>query len=176
MADLDLQDLAKQLLHLSTELQEAIKTSMPQIRRILITSIEQNFMVGGRFSGTGDKATGGTQRWKPSKKSQGPTLVRKGYLAKSVSAIWSDNSITLTSGMAYSAIHQFGGVIQHPGGTPYVVIGKKAVFLKKTDAKDKPGVKITKPHPITLPSRPFLVVQDEDITAIAEVVTRRLQK
>lgn len=56
----------------------------------------------------------------------------------------------------YARIHELGGVIQHPGGTPYF-IGEDgmAVFVRKDDprAADLPK---TKPHQIVMPARPYL--------------------
>lgn len=56
----------------------------------------------------------------------------------------------------YAAIHEFGGVIEHPGGTPYFIAESGlAVFVSKDhpDAADLPR---TKPHQITMPARPYL--------------------
>lgn len=55
----------------------------------------------------------------------------------------------------YARIHELGGTINHPGGTPYKIVGPgRAVFVKKSEAL--PGMKRTRPHPITIPPRPFL--------------------
>ncbi len=51
-------------------------------------------------------------------------------------------------------IHEFGGTIQHPGGTEYVIDeGGKARFVKSgtTDGTRKTG-----PHAIDIPPRPWL--------------------
>lgn len=77
--------------------------------------------------------------------------------------------------------HELGATINHPGGTPYIIVSgrdgaPRAVFLKKTStykhgkkAKRQRGasrikralargsvVKFTKPHTIRIPKRPFL--------------------
>lgn len=54
----------------------------------------------------------------------------------------------------YARIHEFGGTINHPGGTPYF-IGKdgKAKFVSKAKGSDLPR---TKPHPIEIPARPYI--------------------
>lgn len=67
--------------------------------------------------------------------------------------------------LAYAAIHEFGGQINHPGGTPYIVVKSaggqmQARFVKKSRvaALVKKGlvVKLTKPHTINMPARPFM--------------------
>jgi len=152
-------------------------TIMPEIAQLLIASVEKNIQVGGRFSvGASGEFTGGTQQWKPSKKKQGATLVGKGLMAKSVDAIWSGNTLTLTSNRVYSRIQQEGGTINHPGGTPYIILGKGlARFIKKSSVdKQKKKVKYTKAHKITLPARPYLVVQDEDVDQIVAIIAKRM--
>lgn len=55
---------------------------------------------------------------------------------------------------ALGYIHEFGGTIQHPGGTEYVIgEGGKAKFVKSgtTDGAHKTG-----PHTIDIPPRPWL--------------------
>lgn len=56
----------------------------------------------------------------------------------------------------YARIHELGGVIEHPGGTPYFIREDgMAVFVRKDDprAADLPK---TKPHQIVMPARPYL--------------------
>lgn len=56
----------------------------------------------------------------------------------------------------YARIQEFGGTINHPGGTAYKIVGPgKAVFLKNSNP-DAATAKRTKPHTITLPPRPFM--------------------
>jgi len=54
----------------------------------------------------------------------------------------------------YAAIHEYGGTIKHPGGTPYVNIGGRTLFVRKENA-DK-NMRTTKPHNIEMPARPYL--------------------
>lgn len=67
-----------------------------------------------------------------------------------VEGVWGSKDVK------YARIHELGGVIEHPGGTPYL-IGEDglAVFVRKDhpDAADLPK---TKPHQITMPKRPYL--------------------
>lgn len=63
--------------------------------------------------------------------------------------------------VVYAPIQEFGGTINHPGGTHYITVGAgKAAFITKEKASQimssGRNVKKTKPHTITLPPRPFL--------------------
>lgn len=71
------------------------------------------------------------------------------------------------SNLIYAAIHQFGGTINHPGGTPYIVTDRGAIWLKK-DGSYPANVRFTKPHPITIPAREMLFITRSDEKAIAE--------
>ncbi len=149
---------------------------MPAIAQILISSVEENFLVGGRYQVVGGEYTGGTQKWKQSKRAQkdgGQTLVDSGLLAASITAHYTHDSITLSSDRVYAAIQHYGGTIDHPGGTPYVVIGGSSQFLKK-DGDYPPGTRFTRPHTITIDARPYLVIQDEDYEDIADVVAEKM--
>lgn len=53
----------------------------------------------------------------------------------------------------YARIHEFGGTIKHPGGTPYKIVDGRAVFVSKAEGADLPK---TKPHDITIRARPYL--------------------
>lgn len=60
----------------------------------------------------------------------------------------------------YARIQEFGGTINHPGGTHWIMTSDGPRFIKEQTAlnlalKGQPLNK-TKPHPITLPARPFL--------------------
>jgi phage gpG-like protein len=142
----------------------------PVIGQIGITSIEENFLAGGRYMSIGGgEYSGGSQQWKPSKRAiaqGGRTLQNRGLLASRISFRAGSDGITWTSGMEYSAIQHYGGRINHPGGTPYVIIGGRARFLKK-DGVYPAGTKFTRPHIIVLEARPYLVFQDEDLEDMA---------
>lgn len=59
------------------------------------------------------------------------------------------------SAKVYARIHEYGGMINHPGGTPYIVIFGRPVFLSRDRVSGKRGVKHTKPHQIHIPARPY---------------------
>lgn len=55
--------------------------------------------------------------------------------------------------VVYARIHEFGGVIQHPGGTPYFFDKEKGRVVFVSKAKGK-GLPVTRPHAIRMPKRP----------------------
>jgi phage gpG-like protein len=64
-------------------------------------------------------------------------------------------SLEYGSSVKYALIHEYGGTINHPGGTPYISgDGGKAIFVKKSYSGDR-EVKYTKPHSIKMPARPY---------------------
>jgi phage gpG-like protein len=69
---------------------------------------------------------------------------------EATSKVYDSGSTVLEIGLA----HEYGASINHPGGTPYKIIGNgKSIFLKK-GSKDATG--ITKPHKINIPQRSFM--------------------
>jgi phage gpG-like protein len=149
-------------------------------RNIIRNSIEDNFQSEGRY-GSGVFG-GGTTKWQQSKKTDGQTLSGRGRLALSiqVNATQDNNNIVfeISSYLPYAAIHQFGGVINHPGGTAYKMyrgrkyqlMDRQTIFVKNSWAASNPTKILgrTKPHKIVIPARPFIVLQDDDLAEIAE--------
>lgn len=90
----------------------------------------------------------------------GKILSQSGQLRDSVQPFYNDTEAGLSSNLPYSAIHQFGGTIKHPGGTRYQVIGTgMAVFV--SNAFNGPTTGVTKAHDIPIPARPYMPM-DED--------------
>lgn len=58
-----------------------------------------------------------------------------------------------TRAIPYAAIHEFGGTIKHPGGTPYRMINGEFAPVRKSNGR---GLPITKPHDIKIKARPYL--------------------
>lgn len=59
----------------------------------------------------------------------------------------------------YAAIHEFGGIIQHPGGTKYIIdaaIGGNIMTRFVSNAFPGHVAGVTKPHPIPMPERSYL--------------------
>lgn len=135
------------------EIQQSV---FEDIGTILINSIHNNFKVSGRPS-----------TWTPSKKIAtrgGQTLIESGALMNSaeVSSVSADHvEVSIGGDLPYAAIHQFGGVINHPGSDKLQVfdIGGKTVFSKGT-----------KPHQITIPARKYFRIQDEDKDSIMNLL------
>lgn len=165
---------------------------IPLIENVIRNSIEENFKQNGRY-GVDNPTGGGSQAWTPSKraiKQSGQTLQDTGQLAASirvkVTQIGDHLEIEIGTNKKYAAIHQFGGTIQHPGGTPYIIAKNKAtgklgpVFISNKKAqslassKKNKVIQYTKAHTIHIPARPFLVLQDEDILQIKSIITRFL--
>jgi hypothetical protein len=72
----------------------------------------------------------------------------------------------------YAYIHEYGGTIQHPGGTKYFFNkNDEIVFLPKTA---KRFVGITKPHDIVIPARPYLgpAIEDFEREEIPKIFSR----
>ncbi|ROL55814.1 hypothetical protein D9V84_10400 [Bacteroidetes/Chlorobi group bacterium Naka2016] len=156
----------------------------PVVWSIVQSSIDQNFMVEGRF---GDGLFGGgTQKWQKSKraiKQNGQTLSDTGRLASSIQVIVSQqgNSLKIQAGsnLPYAAIHNFGGVIHVPARSRlyvqnrYVRGGKKGKFKKGTTFGQG---STTKAYTIKIPARPYLVLQDDDIVEILKHIGEVLMK
>lgn len=62
-----------------------------------------------------------------------------------------------SSNAPYAAIQEFGGTINHPGGTPYFPGSDgKARFVSNSGYGAFHTLPKTKPHKITLPERPYM--------------------
>lgn len=74
----------------------------------------------------------------------------------------------------YAPIQEFGGTIQHPGGTAYFFRKNSdlAVFLSNKKAADHPFPR-TRPHPITIPARPWLRPALKDSRGDIEAIFRK---
>jgi phage gpG-like protein len=123
-------------------------------------------------------------------------LVKSGNLRRAIRiAKMSSGNITIENDMPYAKIHNDGGEINHPGGTPYLPFNQRytarkrrgridsmgesqMVFLKK-DGDYPEGTKFTKPHKIPMPERKFMGDSPQveaHLTALAEKeLARRLK-
>lgn len=91
-----------------------------------------------------------------------PPGSRSGELRRNVN--WNNagplsRRVGVNARVPYAGIHETGGVIQHPGGTAYLVLsgafGSGAVFISNKKAGTS-SLKRTRPHPIPMPARPYL--------------------
>ena len=128
---------------------------------VLIRSVAQNFKTGGR-----------PVRWEKSVRAEntgGQTLVQTARLKNSITFDVNGNTLTLGSNVKYARIHQLGGKID------------KNVTVKKhwrlmTKAFGKPIAArsvLVKSHErkmnVTMPARPFLMVQEADWRIIRRI-------
>ncbi|MBF0410984.1 MAG: phage virion morphogenesis protein [Candidatus Riflebacteria bacterium] len=168
-----------------------LKPIMQVIGEIIRTSVDENFEQGGRYSSAGSWE-GGSNKWEPLKastikakrKSRFPGNILKdtGRLAASIEAKATRDQVKIGTNVVYAAIHQFGGTLDIParqrdiafrrtksGATMkqknhpnlWMFAGKKHknVFFMQT---------MSKAYKITIPARPFLVVQNQDLDQIKE--------
>lgn len=156
---------------------------IPKLEQVVATSIDRNFSEGGRF-GTDNAFGGGSQKWTVSKraiKQSGQTLVDSGLLAGSVQIRIGQRgnglSIEISSNRPYAAIHNFGGTIQRAARSKlYTQNRYKTATSKHTKGQYKKGTSWGQgdsvgEHTITIPARPFLVLQNEDILKMKEIIS-----
>ena len=157
------------------EVMGRMRSKRPALRiigSIIRTSVVRNFEKGGR-----------PERWQESKrvkKSGGTTLVRKGFgggLLGSINVHVGANEVSVGTNKEYAAIHQFGGTVHHPAHERILHFKTfqrgprlgRTLFAKPGKASH--AVKITGgPYDITMPKRPFLLIQDEDWTEMTDAV------
>ncbi|MFZ5749099.1 MAG: phage morphogenesis protein [Pseudomonadota bacterium] len=56
----------------------------------------------------------------------------------------------------YARIHELGGTIKHPGGTPYFIEEDGMATFVRKDAPGAADLPKTQPHDIVIPARPYL--------------------
>lgn len=175
-----------------------LKAPMDSIGQLILTSVKENFAAGGRYSGTAGDIMGGMIKWDrlaPStvkrryreKTWPGKILQIDGHLSRSIHAKSTKDSAVVVADADYSAIHQYGGVIQMQGKSGKLRLrttakgellrqGKEgilrhlAVFAKASHKRAVEREYTTKDYKITIPARPFLVVQREDLTEIRATI------
>lgn len=80
----------------------------------------------------------------------------------------------------YAAIHEFGGSIDHPGGTPYFMKDGKPTFVSKSGYGAYHTLPVTKPHKIEVPERPYMrpaaATVRKDIDRLAKAAVKRINK
>ncbi|NCC55193.1 MAG: hypothetical protein EOM11_06910 [Erysipelotrichia bacterium] len=117
--------------------------------------IKGYFRDGGNFEGA----------WKSIKRN-GKILQDTGRLRDNVVGQVTKSGMQVVNKLSYAKIHNFGGTIKHPGGTPYTFINKRPVFMKK-DGNYPANVQFTKPHDIVIPKREFMVLPLNWASAVA---------
>jgi phage gpG-like protein len=129
------------------------------------------------------KGPGNRLRHIPSTPGQ-PPGVRLNRLRPSIAIERTRLRRRIGTNVKYARIQEFGGTVNNPGGTPYIVTDKGAVFIskKKADELEADGktVKRTKPSKATLPPRPFMqpgyeAARDPAIKAITRAFERGME-
>lgn len=110
--------------------------------------------------GTGGD-TGVRGEYNPSNPGQ-PPGVRTARLKNSIASVKTGKAMQRQVGtnVGYARIHEKGGIINHPGGTHYIMTddGPRFVSDQKALELKQQGkfVGVTKPHQINMPPRPFM--------------------
>lgn len=156
----------------------------PLIVDVFDSSIQGNFDTGGRWDGNTASITpfsSGSQAWAetlspPNGESSYTPLTGEGELRRSVTVEYQGgSSFVAGSNKEYASIHQYGGVINHPGGVPYINIGPdKVAYLNPSGvnkAKNRGRtIKYTEPSTIYIPPRPYLVLSEDDAELIIDLI------
>lgn len=161
MAD-DLFNATKFRDDLDSELSRIIDPTpiMPDIMEIVIFSIEQNFLEGGRYSESAPgEYTGGVNKWIELAPSTKEWRTKHGYSA--------DKSLLQRTGGMASAFQWF----THEGSG--VISNTKEYFPRLNFGFAGPD---SLGRNISTPARPMLVIQDEDIDEIVATFARKAQE
>ena len=130
---------------------EKPKQALKECGLVLLRSIGKNFKTGGR-----------PMRWKTSKRAAatggGKTLVDTSRLKNSITMKADNTSLTVGTNVKYAAIHQLGGTIP-----AHTILPKRAKALRWFNGSGNVrfAKKVEIPT-ITMPKRPFLVIQAAD--------------
>ena len=124
-----------------------LERALPDIRQTIQTSIEDNFRAGGRY-GSDNPWGGGSQSWAPTQRG-GRILVDTADLLNSITV-----DVRIESG---------GIVIEIRSGKAYAAIHHF-------------GGDAGRNRSVTLPPRPYAVIQDEDIRMIVEILTEEMAR
>lgn len=130
------------------------------------SSVLRNFTEGGR-----------PETWKPlqwprkrGSLSAAIPLTDTGVLKNSIRSEVVGNSVILSTSVPYAAIHQFGGTVNVPaiearaGGALRWVTREGAVMYRKR----------TRAHAVTIPPRPYMLLQEADVSTIVAIFERYL--
>jgi phage gpG-like protein len=172
-------------------LQARIGDLSPVMRKIseyMVSSIEQNFEKGGRYSTPGS-FRGGSNKWanlssltiaRRKKKGYWPgdILKQRGRLAAGIHRRSDKNSAMAATNTIYASTMHFGAKKGSFGPSTFVQKVKEHVRKSKKGKTSQ-----VKAHQRTvtmnlpwgdIPARPFMVIQDEDITDITDLINRYL--
>ncbi len=143
----------KQLLRSLSRKMSNMRPLMSELGEIAISSIEKNFEVGGRYSSP-ESWRGGSRKWKPL---AAPTIkqrAKKGY--------W--------PGKILQRVGQLAASISKKVSRDSVSVGTNKIYA----AIQQFGGKAGRGHKVTIPARPYIVIQDEDITEMKAAINNYL--
>jgi phage virion morphogenesis protein len=124
---------------------------MSELGEIALSSIEKNFEVGGRYSSP-DSWRGGSKKWKP--------LASATIKQREKEGKWPGQILVKSA----------GGLA--PSISTYVTKDSVSVGTNKVYAAiHQFGGRAGRGHKVTIPARPYIVIQDEDITEMKAAVT-----
>ena len=83
-------------------------------------------------------------------------------------------TIEYGSRLPYAAIHEYGGTINHPGGTPFFIKGGELIFVNKKNPRAAKLPK-TKPHSIPIPARPYMAPALQELNANKALVVNKFR-
>jgi phage gpG-like protein len=166
---MEIRDVEKKLLDVIRSI-----TQSPAVKNALemeaIQSIQRNFEQGGR-----------PERWTPSKKKEGKTLIESGQLSQITAESESTTTgliVTLRPGVnakTYARIHQEGGTINRKARNYRFRqnASGRTVFAKnkhKRISKETTGAA----YSISIPPRPYMIIPPEDFPLILNAVSRAI--
>ena len=148
---------------------------MRKIANMLENSVKENFDVGGRYSSPGS-IMGGDKKWMAPKYpvSKGKTLDRSGTLKNSIQGEGTTKEATVSTGIVYGAIQNYGGKTK-----PHKIVGKHSPKkkLKFTTSTGSILFRSSVNHPGSkIDARPFMVIQQEDIDIAKEMISNHILK
>jgi len=143
----------KQLLRSLSRKMRNMRPIMSELGEIALSSIEKNIEVGGRYSDP-DSWRGGSRKWKPLSPATIKQRARKGY--------WPGKILQQAGQLAASISKKVSG--------DSVSIGTNKIYA----AIQQFGGKAGRGHKVTIPARPYIVIQDEDITEMKAAINSYL--
>ncbi len=145
---IDDKEVRELFLRLSAHAKE-IEPALKKIGETIVSSVQENFEAGGR-----------PKKWPRSKKPKGRTLIESSDLMSSINyKVHGRETVTVGTDRKYGAIHQFGGVIRPKSGKYLTFrIGNRWVRKKE----------------VTIPPRPYLMVQAEDMEEIKDILLEHI--
>jgi phage gpG-like protein len=174
---------------LLSELKAKLKDMTPVMKAIggiVEASVQENFEVGGRWSGVIGSFLGGSQKWAPlaeqtmkrkQEANKTKTLIWSSALMNSISSEAGPDSVKIGTNVPYAATHQFGAAKGDFGDMVQVWVKAHVRKTKKYGEVEVDEHIRTMSLPWgNIPARPFLVIQEEDFLDISKKILDYLVK